>query len=191
MKAAISATYVALSFAILLLSSDNYKSALGQAQQQFQNYKNPTLGISIQYPPDWQIDEKRPNDINIYKQKGIVYVSVGSDDLDSSSSSSSQATATPNAQLSEYVSSQISKRIEDKEDFALLESGPVTISGDRLAHRALYTFVKGEEEINPGEINKVIRIWTIIGDKAYDIAYVAESNLFDRYLPIFQRTDNN
>src|SRR5688572_22650923 len=141
-----------------------------QIQGEFPRYENPNLGISVQHPSDWQIEEKGANNVNLYIQKGIVYVTINSDDLDSSSS---RATTALNAQLSEYVSSQISERIEDKEDFALIESGPVTISGDRIAHRALYTFVKGEDEINPGEINKVLRIWTIIGDKVYNIAYVA------------------
>jgi hypothetical protein len=104
LKAAISATYFVLSATVLLLSSDNYKSALGQAQQQFQSYQSPTLGINIQHPSDWQIDEMRPNAINIFQQKGIVYVSISSDDLDSPASSSATSNDL-NAQLSEYVSS--------------------------------------------------------------------------------------
>jgi hypothetical protein len=187
LKAAITTTYVALSLSVtlLLLSSDSYKSSLGQVQQQFQNYQNPTLGISIRHPSDWRIDEIRPNAINLYIQKGIVYVSISSDELDSPMSSATSADL--NAQLVEYVSSQIDDRRENKEDFTLMESGPVTITGNSPAHKALYTFIKGEEETNPGETNKVYRIWTIVGDKAYTIAYVSEPNQYDQFLPTFQR----
>jgi hypothetical protein len=104
---------------VLLLSSNNFKSALVQAQQQLQSYHSPTLGISIQHPSDWQIDEIRPNAIDLYIQKGIVYVSISSDELDSPLSSSATS-ADLNAQLVEYVSSQIDDRRENKEDFTLM-----------------------------------------------------------------------
>ena len=87
----------------------------------------------------------------------------------------------PDVQLTEYVTSQLNERMEDREDFALIEFGPVTIEDNRSAQKALYTFTKSEEEINPGETNKVFRIWTIAGNKTYTIAYVAEPNQYDQF----------
>jgi hypothetical protein len=84
LRAAISATYVALSVAVLLLPLDNYKSALGQAQQQFQNYQNPTLGVSIQYPSDWELLEESNDKLRFIKQEGFVTADLNVENLDQS-----------------------------------------------------------------------------------------------------------
>ena len=51
------------------------------------------------------------------------------------------------------------------------------------AQKVVYTFEREED----GKTNKVMRIWTINEGKLYTLAYIAESNQYDRYLPAFQR----
>ncbi|MFZ0344776.1 MAG: hypothetical protein WAM27_04720 [Nitrososphaeraceae archaeon] len=85
MNAAINATYVALSVTVLLLSWDNYKSALGQAQQQFQNYQNP-ISLILRYQnmriqestnceqrPEFQLVSNEPVTISNKPAQKVVY----------------------------------------------------------------------------------------------------------------------
>lgn len=98
MNSAINATYVALSVTVLLLSWDNYKSALGQAQQQFQNYQNPTLGVSIQYPSDWELLEESNDKLRFIKQEDFVTADLNVEDIDQSDPS-----------LSEYANTRVNE----------------------------------------------------------------------------------
>jgi hypothetical protein len=67
---------------------------------------------------------------------------IYSDNFDSPLSSSATSDDI-NAQLVEYVSSQIDERMKDLEEFTLMESGSVTIAGNSPAYKALYTFIEG------------------------------------------------
>jgi hypothetical protein len=176
LKAAISATYVLLSVTVLLLSWDNYKFALGQAQQQFQNYQNPTLGFSIQYPSDWQIEEEPGEQVTFVKENDIVESLVDVHSLDS-----------PDITLAKYVQDEITNKREERQGFKLVESTPMTISdGKAPAHKLVYTFLK-EDEPRSGETNKIQRIYTIEGDKVYSIAYLAEVDKYDDSLPLVEK----
>jgi hypothetical protein len=66
----------------LLFSSFHYNSSLGQGQvqQQLQIYRSPNLGISIQYPLDWQLIEELKDKLNFIKQKGFVTVDLNTED---------------------------------------------------------------------------------------------------------------
>ena len=57
----------------------------------------------------------------------------------------------------------------------------VTISNGQPAQKAVYSFT-GED----GEAINVIRIWSVYQGKLYSIAYIADSNQSDQYLPIAQ-----
>jgi hypothetical protein len=56
----------------LFLSLFDYELALGQVQPQqqyFLPYKNPNLGISVQYPSDWQLQERSNDKLNFIKAR--------------------------------------------------------------------------------------------------------------------------
>jgi hypothetical protein len=171
LKAAISATYVALSVTVLLLSWDNYKSALGQAQQQFQNYQNPTLGVSIQYPSDWELQEESNDKLRFIKQEGFVTADLNVENLDEAGTT-----------LSEYANTRVNELQAQRPEFQLISNDPITISNNP-AQKAVYTFEREED----GKTNKVTRIWSINEGKLYTLAYIAESSQYDQYLPSFQR----
>ena len=171
MNSAINATYVALSVTVLLLSWDNYKSALGQAQQQFQIYQNPTLGVSIQYPSDWELLEESNDKLRFIKQEGFVTADLNVEDIDQ-----------PDPSLSEYANTRVNELRTQRPEFQLVSNEPVTIS-NKPAQKVVYTFEREED----GKTNKVMRIWSINEDKLYTLAYIAESGQYDRYLPTFQK----
>jgi len=155
-----------------------------QVGGQFLRYENPTLGISVQYPSDWQIEEEQGEQVTFVKEKvnekNIVEFLVDVHELDS-----------PDITLTEFVGNEISKKREERQGFNLIESTPVTISdGNIPAHMLVYTFVKEDEGRN-GEINKISRIFAILGNKVYNIAYLAESDRYSTYLPVAQQMINS
>jgi hypothetical protein len=138
----------------------------------FLSYRNPALGITIQYPVGWQLEEDE-NKITFVQQKDIVSLETNiENNIDTS--------------LSEYVNTRLKELREQRQDFNLIESTPTTISGNP-AHKVAYTFVK-EDGPRAGEINKVFRIWSINNNKLYTIAYVAEEDRFSEYLPKVEKT---
>jgi hypothetical protein len=147
LRAAISATYVALSVAVLLLPLDNYKSALGQAQQQFQNYQNPTLGVNIQYPSDWELVEESNDKLTFTKQEGFVGADFNVENLDQSETT-----------LLEYANTRVNELKTQRPDFQLVSFEPAMISNDIQAQKVVYTFEREED----GKTNKVMRIWSIL-----------------------------
>jgi micrococcal nuclease len=172
LRAAISAICVAFSVTVLLFSSYNYNFALGQGQQQFQDYQNPTLGISIQYPSDWELLEESNDKLRFIKQEGFVTADLNVENLDQS-----------DVTLAEYTNTRVNELRTQRPSFQLLSSEPTIISNDIPAQKVVYTFEREED----GKTNKVIRIWSINEDKLYTLAYIAESSQYDRHLPTFQR----
>jgi hypothetical protein len=174
LKAAIGAIHATLLATILLFSSFDYKFAHGQDQQQLQNYQNPTLGIRIQYPLDWQVEEEEGEQVTFVKENDMVEFLVDVHESDPSDRT-----------LTELVDNEITNKKEQREGFKLIESTPTTISGNP-AHELLYTFVK-EDGPRAGEINKVMRIFTIKDAKLYTVAYLSEPEKFPDYLTLVER----
>jgi hypothetical protein len=140
-----------------------------QIQGQFPRYENPTLGISVQHPSDWLLVGESDDKLNFLKDGVAVEIDV--DDLDPSDTT-----------LSDYSNERVEDLREDRNDFELIEFEPVTISEGQPAQKAVYSFT-GED----GEVVNVIRVWSVYQAKLYSIAYIAESNQYDQYLPIAQQ----
>ena len=148
-------------------------AALGTpTQQQFQNYQNPILGVSIQYPSDWELLEKSNDKLTFTKQEGFVGADLNVEEIDQS-----------DATLPEYANTRINELKTQRPDFQLVSLEPIIISNDIPAQKVVYTFEREED----GKTNKVMRIWSINEGKLYTLAYIAESSQYDRYLPAFQR----
>jgi PsbP-like protein len=139
-----------------------------QIQGQFPRYENPTLGISVQHPSDWLLVGESDDKLNFLKDNVAIEIDV--DDLDPSDTT-----------LSDYANEAVDDLREDRDDFELIEFEPVTISNGQPAQKAVYSFT-GED----GEVINVIRIWSVYQGKLYSIAYIADSNEYDQYLPIAQ-----
>jgi hypothetical protein len=138
----------------------------------FQSYNNPTLGIKIQYPVGWQLEEDNDK-TRFVQQKDIVSLET---DVDNNIDST----------LSEYVDARTTELREQRQDFKLIESTPTTISGNNPAHKLIYTFLK-EDGPRAGEFYKVLRLWTIKDHKLYSIAYLSEPDKFSEHLPAVEK----
>jgi hypothetical protein len=140
-----------------------------QIQGEFPRYENPTLGISVQHPSDWLLVGESDDKLNFLKDGVAVEIDV--DELDPSDTT-----------LSDYSNERVDDLREDRNDFELIEFEPVTISDGQPAQKVVYSFT-GED----GEVVNVIRVWGIYQAKLYSIAYIADSNQYDQYLPIAQQ----
>ena len=140
-----------------------------QIQGEFPRYENPNLGISVQHPSDWLLVGESDDKLNFLKDAVAVEIDV--DDLDPSDTT-----------LSDYANERVDDLREDRNDFELIEFEPVTISDGQPAQKAVYSFT-GED----GEVINVIRVWSVYQGKLYSIAYIADSNQYDQYLPIAQQ----
>ena len=156
----------------LLLASESSESS------EAQSYSNSKLGISVKHPIDWKTTDLK-NGIQLIKEENSIYVEVRKHDLDS--------IVVP---LKQYVGDYIKERSSIREDFNLLNITETTISENHPAYKAIYTFLKTENQkdfTTGGTTNKILRIWTFAQNNVYLFAYVADEDNFDSYLPIAEK----
>jgi micrococcal nuclease len=143
-----------------------------------QSYSNSKLGISLEHPDDWKIGNLK-NGIQLIKEKNGIYVEIRKHNLESQ-----------DVQLKQYAADDIKDRSSSREDFKLLNITKTTIAGNLPAYKALYTFLKTDNQkdfTTEGTTNKILRIWTFAEDNAYHIAFVADNNNYGLYLPIAEK----
>ena len=143
-----------------------------------QSYSDSKLGITLKHPTDWKVGGLK-NGIQLIKEENGVYLEIRKHNLES-----------PDVQLKQYAGDDIKDRSSSREDFKLLNITTTTISGDLPAYKALYTFLKTENQkdfTNEGMTNRVLRIWTFAEDNAYHVAFVADNDKYDLYLPIAEK----
>ena len=150
-------------------STNVIPSSQQQIQGEFPRYENPNLGISVQHPSDWLLVGESDDKLNFLKDDVAVEIDV--DDLDPSDTT-----------LSDYANERVDDLREDRDDFELIEFEPFTISNGQPAQKAVYSFT-GED----GGVTNVIRVWSVYQGKLYSVAYIADSNQYDQYLPIAQQ----
>src|SRR4029079_11561748 len=134
---------------------------------EFCQYENPSLGISIQYPLDWKLEDNKKSLVRFFGPEYNIsntYLSVLVDNLTIGSS------------LDDILSSE-----ESLLDYKLLKSSNTTSLGGGPAHKFLYNFTSGRAEI------KGMMIFTIHNGKLYEIKFFANADRFDIYLPIVQK----
>jgi micrococcal nuclease len=143
-----------------------------------QSYSNGKLGISLKHPTDWKVGSLK-NGIQLIKEENGVYVEIRKHNLES-----------PDVQLKQYVGDDIKDRSSSRQDFKLLNITNSTISGNLPAFKAIYTFAKTVNQkdfATEGGINKISRTWTYADGNAYLVAYVADKEKYDLYLPIAEK----
>jgi hypothetical protein len=139
-------------------------------------YKNSTYGVTIKYPNEWSIDETGgidDNDTNIVtfsspNQNDHATVEIHQDKPDEE-----------NSDISSYLTSE-TPSYNDLDDFKVIESNTNSLLAGNNAYKLIYTYTDG------GTTYKDMEIGTIVGDKAFYIAYDVEESTFDSYLPIVQ-----
>jgi Excalibur calcium-binding domain len=143
-----------------------------------ESYSNTKLGISLKHPTDWKAAYLK-NGIQFIKEKNGVYVEIRKHNLES-----------PHVELKQYVGDDIKDRSSSRQDFKLLNITNSTISGNLPAFKAIYTFAKTVNQkdfATEGAVNKISRTWTYVDGNAYSVAYVADKDNYDLYLPIAEK----
>lgn len=154
------------------------------APQRLVSYENPLRGIKIKYPQGWKKIDNNPLVV-------VLFLSPKESDLDIFQENVSiivQDLSAKPMDLKEY--SQLAmdqvKQIF-RRGIEVIESQPAWLAG-QTAHRFLY---QGTDQNNP-ELNlKMLHIWCIKDNKAYQFNYVALATKFDKYLDTVQAMANS
>jgi eukaryotic-like serine/threonine-protein kinase len=162
--------FVALTSILLL-----YPNSRALAQEQFLTYENPELGISIQYPSNWEklvnldnfITFTAPPETDTRIYPAAVGLKV-------------QELSSQNIPLQEITKVQMSD-LKKIPDLNMLESISSTIA-DKPAHKIVFSAIDNKEVER-----KAMQVWTVIDNKAFLITYKAEPDKFSSYLPTIER----
>jgi endonuclease YncB( thermonuclease family) len=158
--------------------SDGAQTEDGGGTTALQPYSNSNLGISLKHPKDWSVANLK-NGIQLIKEKNGVYVEIRKHDLES-----------PAVELKQYVGDDIKDRSSSRQDFKLLNITQTTISGNLPAYKAIYTFLKTENQkdfATEETTNKISRTWTVTDGNVYLVAYVADEDNYGLYLPVAEK----
>ena len=110
--------------------------------------------------------------VQIIKEKGVTFLDIRLNNLKSSVSD-----------LKQYVDDDIADRKKSGSGFKIIDDlSQTSISGSMPAYKTSYSFVKTEDP-GKGMTEKLLRYWTFLSDKSYTIAYVSDSETFDKYRP--------
>jgi eukaryotic-like serine/threonine-protein kinase len=168
--------FVTLMSTLLLLHPDIQVLA----QEQFLTYENSELGISIQYPANWEKIASMDNfvtftappetDTRIYPAALGLKV---------------QELPSQNIALQEITKVQMSDLKRSNPGLKVLESTSTSIAG-KPAHKIVFSAIDNKEVER-----KAMQVWTVIGNKAFLITYKAEPDKFSSYLPTIERMINS
>ena len=165
--------FVTLMSTLLLL----HPNSQALAQEQFLAYENPELGISIQYPSNW---EKLVNLDNF-----VTFTAPPETDTriyPAALGLKVQEVSSQNISLQEITKVQISDLKKSNPDLNVLESTSTATIADNPAHKIVFSAIDNKEVER-----KAMQVWTVIGNKAFLITYKAEPDKFSSYLPTIER----
>ena len=172
--------FVTLMSSLLLLSLHPNSQALAAQEQQFLTYENPELGISIQYPSNWEKLVSLDNFVTFTAppetDTRIYPAALGLKVQELTSSSQNNIPS-----LQEITKVQMSDLKRSTPDLKVLESTSTTIAG-KPSHKIVFSATDNKEVER-----KAMQVWTVIGNKAVLITYKAEPDKFASYLPTIER----
>jgi hypothetical protein len=155
----------------------------------FLPYENATLGISVQYPPDWIKEEQ--------DKVGVIFISPPSTNNSEASSVAVRVQianlSLPSSPPSPFLTDQLLQNYTNSTireltagNFSIIESNSTTIGiGDNnytSAHELVFS--KQEEE---GLTIQQMQIYGIRDNKLYLITYIADAANYPIYLPTVQK----
>jgi hypothetical protein len=159
-------------------------------------YQNPSLGINLQYPSNWRVDERTYTNNNTIdsnastikltspSKKDLMVVSVYTKNLSSLPIEQQQ-----NITLDSLTRTGINaaKQNLNNLQFLDLETANVTLglSQDNQAHKIIYSNTNKNASLPLQFVT--MQTYTIKDGKIYGISYVSEASQFFRHLPAVQR----
>lgn len=143
--------------------------------QRFLVFEDPKWGIRIKYPEDWGKIENQPG-------VAVIFLSPKETDLDVFQENVNivvQDLSKDPMTLKNYTDLAIRQlQVVFKRSMKVVESTPTLLAG-----QSGYKFVyQGADEKNPNLNIKIMHVWCIKNNKAYQFTYAALVSSFDRYL---------
>ena len=151
----------------------------GNQQANFIPYENTKLKINIQYPSNWQ-KEERLNDFVTFVAPILdtsQYIYPAGLGISSMSLS--------NVSLNTIKNVHIKNLTDNLKDFQLIESSDVVLADKRPAKKIVFTAMDGEEK------RQSLQLITQNNDKIYLFTYKAVLDQYDKYFPIIQTMLNS
>jgi eukaryotic-like serine/threonine-protein kinase len=152
-------------------------------ESNFVIYENPTYGIRMRYPDDWQktehvnanrfwVDFMSPFKSNPNTFPAIVSVSV---------EGLNRSITTTN----EYVNGILNKAKQSLSDFQINESNHNANIAGTSAYKIVYSFLSQDPAVQAHF--QSMNIWSVIDNKVYGISYTEAKSLYPTYLPTVQK----
>jgi tetratricopeptide (TPR) repeat protein len=154
------------------IQEEGNQTDVGPSVGGFLKYQNSSLGITMQYPSNWQ---QEPGDSNSIVRYFISPQESNNDvlaDLFYISVYNSE-----NTPLDENVATMLNSLSQTLSDFTPIESNPTTLAGNP-AHRLVYGYT--DPEI--GALQEM-QVLTVKDDILYTFTYLAEQSKYLKYLP--------
>ena len=138
-------------------------------------YRNSQYGIEMKYPFNWKLDESAeaqnsiakffPQDNQSYLIIPEVEIQVAESQLDS---------------LEEHTTDAV-YRITQLPQAKIVDSRPIKF-GSGNGHKIVYTAANPDNNIE----QKYLQIWTLKGDRIYNVVYKAKSDQYDDFIEIVE-----
>jgi hypothetical protein len=143
----------------------------------FLTYENPTLGLRMQYPSDWQAREEEDGSIKFLSPPDR------SSDTFQEDLTLIVLPLEPNVDPAEFANLMVNEQSQMVQDLRIVKSNPVDFKGDE-AYMLIYTYFEPR-------IRETITSLNVIANNLdfnyfYLIQFYGESTQYDRYLPIVE-----
>ena len=147
-----------------------------QSSRPILTYKNPALGLAMQYPSDWGKFEDQPGVV-------VAFLSPKETNLDSFQENVNiivQDLSADPVSLKKYTDMAIRQMVAVFKQSIKIEESVPTLWLGQPAHKFVY---QGADPNTPSLNIKMMHSWCIKNNKAYQFTYAALIGSFDRYLP--------
>ena len=159
----------------------------------FLSYVNPTLGVTMQYPPDWTARQFEYSPGTNNTLVGFYSPSKTASELGNISGVSGHFVPysdifvfdSKNLTLDKIIEVKI-KRLQNDTHSSIVESKPLTLKGGKPGYVIIYRTVAGGDELF-----QKIQAYTISGQKVYLISFTSQEASFPSYLPLAQKMINS
>jgi hypothetical protein len=151
----------------------------GNQKENYVPYENSKLKINIQYPSNWQKEERLNDFVTFVAPIGDIGQYRYPAGLGISSISSS------NVSLETIKNVHIKNMTDNLKDFQLIESSDTVLADKRPAKKIIFTATDGEAK------RQSLQLITKNNDKIYLFTYKADVDQYDKYFPTIQTMLNS
>jgi serine/threonine-protein kinase len=163
------------------------------------NYKSSNLGISIDYPSNWAVEEQSFGSVNtvIFFPQELFQESAQQqlqqspqqqelpvDNIRATNLNVATWDLSSNITLANFTELSI-KQLEKLSGFVIYEQNSSAILSKKEAHKIVFS------NNQYGAVLKQLQIWTLYDTKAYVITYASDESQYDEFLPTVDKMINS